>query len=456
MANVHLSNSSNVKAVYAGQSLSLFIDLRQPAEVVATCSGSFIEDLPVTLSVLLRRVQNASETPLPLPCSTSHCLLAHTQREDGTGGDAVQLGMSGNNLLKITVDLATFPDRSRQLTAANATAPEHALIDQSWVIDSRLRLSMQLHARADAEWPPLLTPQWSESTDGTLAPTPRHHRIDNGDSADCMSMQEEFVGKETSAAPSIPRRSGPLSLYDRSASRAQLRGPVYIDQEIFPIIRILFVPQLYTEAIPTATALLRNMTVHVGVERCRESRSGKALRRVLRDRSTTNNVVVLDRVPASSSVLDEEIKALLQPYDAICLAFNAHVRQPSTTAARAYDVAYAKRLVVENFTFDVMVTAAKMEIETVETVQRAIQAYQYENGVADVLNMDLDDVVSSVEDRFAYMKDAPSEELMSFHHVLWEAMRAYMVTDVTSSAIENDLEDELERYEHRINSILDM
>lgn len=69
------------------------------------------------------------------------------------------------------------------------------------------------------------------------------------------------------------------------------------------------------------------------------------------------------------------------------------------TSVIAYDVAYAKRLVPEDYTFDMMVTVARMKRETVETVQRAIQAYQYESGHADVLDMDLDNVVSSVEER---------------------------------------------------------
>lgn len=162
---------------------------------------------------------------------------------------------------------------------------------------------------------------------------------------------------------------------------------------------------------------------------------------------------MLDRVPASSSTLYEESKALLQPYEAICLAFNAHARQPFMTPAIAYDVAHARRLVVQDYTFDVMVTAARMKSETVETVQRAIQAYQHESGDADVLDMDLDDAVSSVEEGFGYMKDAPSVDL-SFHHIVWEAMRVCMVADVASSALENELEDELDRYEDRINEIL--
>ncbi|CBZ35441.1 hypothetical protein, conserved [Leishmania donovani] len=454
MADVQLSNSSNVKAVYAGHSLSLFMDLRPPAEVLATCSGSVVEDLPVTLSVMLRRIHSESETPLSFRCSSSHRLLTYVQCEDGAGGDAVQLGMSGNNLLKVTIDLATFPDRLQRLAAADVAAAEHALLDQSWVIGSRFRLSMQLRTRARAEWPPLVAPQWSESSDGCLVPTPCSHHMGNHDSAGVMRMREEFAAKGVSASPSIVRRNRPLSLYDKSAPRSQLKGPVYIDQELFPIVRILFVPQLYTEAIPTATAVLRSMTVQVGVERCRESRGGKPLRRALRDRSTKDNVAVLDRVPASSSTLDEESKALLQPYEAICLAFNAHVRQPSMTSVTAYDVAHARRLVVQDYTFEVMVTAARMKSETVETVQRAIQAYQYESGDADVLGMNLDEAVSSVEERFGYMKDAPSVDLMSFHHVVWEAMRACMVADVTSSALANELEDELDRYEDRINEIL--
>lgn len=206
MANVQLSNP-NVKAVYAEQILSLFMGLRSPAEVLATCSGSVVEDLPVSLSVMLHRIHSESETPLSFCCSSSHRLLTYGQREDGAGGDAVQLDISGNNLLKVTIDLATFPDRPQRLTAADAAAAEHVLLDQSWVIDSRFRLSMQLRARARAEWPPLVAPQWSESTDGRHVPTPCSHHVDNHDSADAMRRREEFAAKGISASPSIVRRN---------------------------------------------------------------------------------------------------------------------------------------------------------------------------------------------------------------------------------------------------------
>lgn len=114
--------------------------------------------------------------------AAAHRFLTYAQREDGAGKNAVQLGMGGNNVLKVTRDLATFPGRSLQFTAAEATAAEHASLDSSWVIDSRFRLSMQLGARARAEWSSLVAPHWSESTDGCLAPTPCTHHVHNYDS----------------------------------------------------------------------------------------------------------------------------------------------------------------------------------------------------------------------------------------------------------------------------------
>ncbi|KAG5498190.1 hypothetical protein JIQ42_02994 [Leishmania sp. Namibia] len=418
------------------------------------CSSAAVEGLPITLSLMLRRIYSEDEIPLPSLSPFSPPLCIYAQREDGAGVDAVQLAISGSSLLKVTVNLAAFPGRLPQLSAADATAAKHVWADQFWCISSRFRFSTHLRARARAEWPVPRAPQWREESGGRLIRMPCGRPGDDDDSADLSSVREGCTTRYKSASQSPAPLGQPSSLYDRSTLRSQLKGPVYIDQALFPIVRILFVSELYTEAIPTATAVLRNMTVQVSVERCRESRSGKPIRRAPRDCTTKENVVVLDRVPESSSHLHEESKALLEPYQAICLAFNAHVCQPSKTSAIAYDVAYAKRLVVEGYAFEVLVTGARMKGKTLETVSRALQAYQYERNKANVLNMDLDEVASSIAEWFGYMKEAPSAGLMSFHHVVWEAMRIYMLTGVISNAFENDQDDEFNDCQDRINNIL--
>ncbi|KAG5474604.1 hypothetical protein LSCM4_03777 [Leishmania orientalis] len=68
--------------------------------------------------------------------------------------------------------------------------------------------------------------------------------------------------------------------------------------------------------------------------------------------------------------------------------------------------------------------------------------------------MNLDDVASSIAEWFGYIKDAPSADLMSFQHVVWEAMRIYMLTGVISNAFENDQDDEYNDCQDRINNIL--
>ncbi|KAG5474605.1 hypothetical protein LSCM4_03778 [Leishmania orientalis] len=328
------------------------------------CSSAAVEGLPITLSLTLRRIDSEGEIPLPSLSPFSPPLCIYAQREDGEGVDAVQLAISGSSLLKVTVDLAASPGRLPQLSAADATAAEHVWVDQSWSVGSRFRFSIHLRARARAKWPVPRSPQWSEGSGGRLIRMPCGRPGDDDGGADVLSVQEGYTVRYTSASQNPARLGQPSSLYDRFALRSQLRGPVYINPALFPIVRILCESELYTEAIPTATAVLRNMTVQVSVERCRESRSGKPIRRAPRDRTTKENVVVLDRVPASSSHLHEESKALLEPYQAICLAFNGHVRQPSKKSAIAYDVAYAKRLVVEGYTFEVLVTGARMKGET--------------------------------------------------------------------------------------------
>ncbi|CAJ1009909.1 hypothetical protein Q4I28_005223 [Leishmania naiffi] len=55
---------------------------------------------------------------------------------------------------------------------------------------------------------------------------------------------------------------------------------------------------------------------------------------------------------------------------------------------------------------------------------------------------------------FSYIKDAPSVDLTSFHHVVRGAMRARMVTSINPNALESKLEDELNDYEERCNKIL--
>ncbi|KAG5474942.1 hypothetical protein CUR178_04392 [Leishmania enriettii] len=304
------------------------------------CSSAAVEGLPITLSLMLHRIDSEGEIPLPSFSPFSPPLWIYAQREDGAGVDAVQLPISGSSLLKVTVELAAFPSRLPQFSAADATEAKHVWAAQSRRIGSRFRFSMHLRARARA-------PPWSEESGGCLIRMPCGRPGGDVDSADLLSVQEGCATRYTSASQSPAPLGQPFSFYVRSALRSQSKGPVYIDQALFPIVRILFVSQLCTEAIPRATAVLRNMTVQGSVERCRESCSGKHIRRAPRDRTTKENVVVLDRLPASSIQLHAESRALLLLYHAICLAFDAHVRQPSKTSAIAYDVAYAKRLVLE-------------------------------------------------------------------------------------------------------------
>ncbi|KAK7201032.1 hypothetical protein NESM_000163000 [Novymonas esmeraldas] len=458
MEKVLLTNAKNVRAVYAGQSLSLFMNLHHAADVVSMCGDSAVEDLPVTLNLSLRRLHDDRTALSSL--AAPHRLSVQAQRSDGVARDVVRFAMDGVHGLKVTVDISTFPNLSRLLTQGDAAATEHTLIDEFWKINGSFGLSMQLRAKAHAEWPPLETAHGGDSSDAGLPATPRGRAGDGYASTEVMSMQEEYTTRHTSASQSTILRGRRSSVYNGSAPRSQLNGPLFLDQALFPIVRILFVPQLYEVPILPVSVVLRNMTVQVGVARARVARSGKVSRLVERDRSVRENITVLERVAASSSALDAESRARLHGHDAICIAFNAHARPSSMTQGTAIIVARAQRLVVEDYTFEALVTTQRIKGETEESVRSAIHAYKSESGNASILDVDVDAAVDFISDRFAYMRDVPAMEAIDFFFMMWNVFRDLMHSEAASDPVDSGLDGDAHDDgggdgEDRMNSILD-
>lgn len=436
MANVTLTNADNVDCLYAGNSLSLFMDLSRRSGVVALCSDSIIEDVPVVVSLTLQHLEDAAAS---LPSSSRDLLVCRT-REDGVGGDIVSFAVEGGTLLRLTIDLAACAEQSRQIAAVGPTAAEPFLVDQAWRIGDAYSLLFQLRAVADAVWPVLPSPQWSDVPASQLPPTPRSHHHYRDVSSSVHYFGDDSMARPPSTVRSMTSRT--TRLFNPSEPRSQLLGPIFVDQTLFPLIRILFVPELFTKSLSTPPNLVWNMSLQVTVEKNAAPRARRAGRERMTKREPRRhgeavNVEVEENVVVSSGDWAEEDGRPPRQLEAIALGFNADYRdrkpgedKEGVDSGDTCDVARASRLVVGDFTFTVLVSTKKQAEVQVEEILRTVYSYCNERDELGVLDLDLEDLMEYIYDRYAYMKMTPYLDGMTFHDTVWQAVRAYMVNSI--------------------------
>jgi hypothetical protein len=451
MASVALSNADNVDCLYTGQTLSLFMNLHRPSAIVALCTDSAVEDVPVVFTLTLRRVDDSGATQVPT--SSRNLVVERLEHDDAVGADIVSFAIEDRNLLKATIDLALCAERSKQLSQTNPTAAENVLVDQAWGINSAFMLLFQLRATAHAIWPVLPSPQWNDvaAASSYLLPTPRssHHR--RGISESVYLFGEDSLARAPSTVRSMTSRT--TRLFNPSEPRSQLQSAIFVDQTRFPIIRIFFVPELFTKTISTPPNLVWNMSLQISVEKNAVRKPRRAARervakREPRRQGETVNLEVEESVLISSAEWEErageEGAKTPRQVEAIALSFNADYRDRSgvkTGEARgrnddgdddACDVARATRLVVDDFTFNVLVSAKHQAEVQVEEILRTVYSYCSEHEeVTSALDMDLDELMIYIYDRYAYMKMTPYYDGMSFHDTVWEAVRLYLINSIT-------------------------
>lgn len=455
MANVELNNAENVDCLYTGQTMSLFVNLSRRSAMVARCTDSTVEDVPIEFSLTLQRIDGANAR---LPTSSKGLLVVPRQRERGAGADLVSFAVERRDLLKITIDLATCSERSKQLTLANPASVEHILIDKTWVINDALTLLFELRTAAHAAWPVLLSPQWADTSFSSyMLPTLRScHDCDVSESA--LFLAEDSPARAPSTVRSMASRT--TRLFNPSEPRSQLQSAIFVDQTLFPVIRILFVPELFTKNISTPPSVVWNMTLQISVEK---SAVRKTARRTLRERATkreprrqgeTVNLEVEESVLVSSTDWEEGETKTPRQVAAIALAFNADYRDPasvrkgdgdSISGGVACDVARATRLVVDDFTFTVLVSTKQQPEVQVEEILRTVHSYWSEHDeMASVLDLDLDDLMNYIYDRYAYMKVTPYFDGMSFHDTVWQAVRWFVVNSITEGeGYDAEVDDEM-------------
>ncbi|KPA85525.1 hypothetical protein ABB37_01799 [Leptomonas pyrrhocoris] len=452
MANVQLHNADNVDCFYAGQTISLFMNLRRPSAVVAQCADSTVEDVPIVFRLILQR---ENEVVAHLPTS-SRGLIVRRQPERGVGADVVSFAVEGRDLLKVTVDLAQCFERSRQLSSRNLTLPEHVLVNQTWMINEAFTLLLQLRSTAHATWPALPGPQWNEmlpsSTFSQPPVTPRSssHRRDVSESV--YLPAEDSLAQPLSTASSMASRT--TRLFNPSEPRSQLQRALFVDQTLFPIIRVYFVPELFTRPIATPPNMLWNMSLQITVEKnaARKPRRTAGRERVPkrepRRHGETLNLAVEESVLVSSVDWGEEEVNAPRQVEAIAFSFNADYRDRLDSNGRdgdgdVCDVARASRLVVDDFTFSVLVTAKKQAGVKVEEIMRTVYSYCSERGdVASVLDVNLDDLTEYIYDRYAFMKTTPYFDGLSFHNTVGEAVVLYFMNNIlTGEDYDVDVDD---------------
>ncbi|KPI85414.1 hypothetical protein ABL78_5539 [Leptomonas seymouri] len=439
MANVQLSNADNVRCFYAGHSMSLFMNLSRPAAVVAMCADSTVDDVPILLNLILQRVDDAV---VSLP-TLSRSLIVRPQRERGAGADIVSFTVENGDLLKVSMDLGLCSERSRQLSATHPPLMEHVLVDQLWVINETFTLLFRLRSTPQATWPVLANPQWNEVprlSPSALPDSPRSSSPRQGISEGGYLLAEDSVARQLSTVRSMTGHT--TRPFSPSEPRSLLQRGLFLDQVLFPILRIFFVPELFAKAISTPPLMVWNMSLQVTVERSasRKPRRAAAHKRVSgrerRWQGQTLNLTVEESVVVSGASGEEEAKTPCQ-FEAIVLSFNADYRYRSGSGGNdggsdACDVARANRLVVDDFTFNVLVSANNQADVKVEEITRTVYSYCTEHEeMADVLDLDLDDLMEYIYDRYAYMKTTPYFDSLPFLDTVWQAVRLYLINGVT-------------------------